>query len=228
MSSVQFLKNLWKVGGVTKNSSGAIDAQVSLRRDTLANLLAIVDAGDGEIAVATDFDALVEYQGDPSTTKVYRQSRRLEYARFGTSGTSIPNNTWTKVQQTLEVGNPDLLNAATSITIPSWVATPLNGEVYFELTGRFSVSSWGNGTVVSVKPVALILPSTRLDYDNDGAVATFTCDASGNGYVDFAFNYPSAVTLQVMDQIEFQILQNSGGSLIALGLDVTLKIYEEG
>lgn len=44
------------------DAEGNLPANVLHRRDTLANLLAIIDAGDGEIAVATDADALVVYK----------------------------------------------------------------------------------------------------------------------------------------------------------------------
>lgn len=41
---------------------GNLEAQVNLRKGLLADLLALTTAGDGEIAVATDFDAIVVYR----------------------------------------------------------------------------------------------------------------------------------------------------------------------
>ena len=58
-----------KMGVVKKDSAGNIKANVSLRSGTVSSLLALANAGDGELAVATDSDSLVVYKGNPSVGK---------------------------------------------------------------------------------------------------------------------------------------------------------------
>ena len=67
------------VGGVNYaaipiDANGNAVVNVSLRKDTLENLLLVADAGEGEIAVATDTDALVRYLGVPSVGVVFGRS----------------------------------------------------------------------------------------------------------------------------------------------------------
>jgi len=65
MSRNKHLKEHAELGYPEVDSDGNLLAEVTPRTDTLANLLAITDAGDGEVATATDEDALVVYRGDP-------------------------------------------------------------------------------------------------------------------------------------------------------------------
>lgn len=62
----------------TKDVNGNYIADIVPRTGTLASLLAVTNAGDGEIASATDFDAIVKYSGNaPSVGKPYYQSIHL-------------------------------------------------------------------------------------------------------------------------------------------------------
>ena len=58
-------------GIVEKDADGNVLANVVPRTGTLVSLLAISDAGDGEVATATDVEALVVYRGDPSVGQPY-------------------------------------------------------------------------------------------------------------------------------------------------------------
>lgn len=62
---------------LTFDANGNIVANVALRKDTLANLLLVADAADGEIAVATDADVLVRYLGSPSVGTVFGRTTEV-------------------------------------------------------------------------------------------------------------------------------------------------------
>lgn len=65
------------------DENGNLDANVTVRTNTLAALLAVVDAGDGEIAVCSDIDAMVVYKGNPALPVVYRKTG-IDFAMFRT------------------------------------------------------------------------------------------------------------------------------------------------
>ena len=59
------------------DADGNILAHVTPRVDTLANLLLVSDAGDGEVATASDVDSRVVYRGDPSVGIEYNRAESL-------------------------------------------------------------------------------------------------------------------------------------------------------
>jgi len=60
----------------------------------LANLLLITDAGDGEVATATDEDCQVIYRGSPSLGKPVFRSGLSLFASFGVEYTNFPVDTF--------------------------------------------------------------------------------------------------------------------------------------
>lgn len=66
------------LGPLTKDINGNYIANIVPRTGTLASLLAITNAGDGELASATDIDAIVKYSGNaPSVGKIYYKNSYL-------------------------------------------------------------------------------------------------------------------------------------------------------
>lgn len=76
---------------------GALEATVAHRTDTLAALLSITDAPEGEIAVATDRAALVRYSGTPSVGTVFMASTLRREMIFSGGGVSVPASTDTVI-----------------------------------------------------------------------------------------------------------------------------------
>src|SRR5574340_807177 len=78
----------WRAITVPIDANGIIQASVSLRTGNLADLLQVATAGDGEVAVASDADALVVYKGTPSVGVVYGRTTQVgffqAYAEFST------------------------------------------------------------------------------------------------------------------------------------------------
>ena len=83
----QHIKMHSKIGTPAVDANGNILAHVTPRVDTLANLLLVTDAGDGEVATASDFDARVVYKGSPSVGVPYSRSDLI--AGFSFSDGSI-------------------------------------------------------------------------------------------------------------------------------------------
>ena len=67
----QHIKMHSKLGVPATDADGNLLAHVAPRIDTLANLLLVTDAGDGEVATVSDESALVVYRGNPSVPEVY-------------------------------------------------------------------------------------------------------------------------------------------------------------
>ena len=65
-------------------------ANVTLRTGTLTSLLAISNAGDGEVAVATDVNALVVYNGIPSVGVPHYNTGFRAFGKVNLDITSVP------------------------------------------------------------------------------------------------------------------------------------------
>ena len=68
-----------------------LSAHVEPRVDTLANLLLVTDAGDGEVATASDVDARVVYKGVPSIGIPYSRSELIAFFKFRDNALIIPS-----------------------------------------------------------------------------------------------------------------------------------------
>ena len=87
----QHLKMHYKLGTPITDANGNILAHVTPRVDTLANLLLVTDAGDGEVATASDVDAMVVYKGNPSVGVPYNRSDSVGLFTFRDSSLVVPS-----------------------------------------------------------------------------------------------------------------------------------------
>lgn len=115
-------------------ATGDIISSVIMRTDTLATLLAETAAGDGEIGVATDQDALVVFKGSPSVPMVYRPSSEVAFSKCSVSY----SNAATITAVTLNISATGLLDQAGVLDATNDVITGLLAgdrvEVDAELT----------------------------------------------------------------------------------------------
>lgn len=114
-------KALKKLRYPSVDSGGNLLAQVTPRTGTLASLLAVSNAGDGEVATATDVDAQVVYKGDPSVGIPYFKSSQLWSAKMVGGFQTIPTATQQALAFTLasSYDNQGLFTSTTEITIPT-------------------------------------------------------------------------------------------------------------
>ena len=120
------------------NKDGNLEAHVLHRKDTLVNLLAVIDAGDGEIAIASDVDSMVVYKDDGSGNNVVGS----EYARAGNSPIFVRQAV---TDQTVPTSSQ--VSVTTALALPKY-----NANLQIALT--FSVPVLANWIWVSVDPIA--------------------------------------------------------------------------
>lgn len=90
----ELIRALEQLGYPVPDADGNLQANVTPRTGTLADLLTVTDAGDGEIATATDIEALVLYQGSPSVAKpMLRGVSVIAGAEVDSTVTSFPVGT---------------------------------------------------------------------------------------------------------------------------------------
>jgi hypothetical protein len=123
---------------VSTDADGNIQANVRLRTGTLASLLAISNAGDGEIAIATDKNAYVIYKGDPSVGRAYFKNGFRSLAAGGTQFQTLPVGT-TLTQLNLDTAQQDsdgLVDASADIiNIPAPLTAGNKTLVSLSITG---------------------------------------------------------------------------------------------
>lgn len=194
--------------------TGNVLGNVTPRADTLVNLLAISDAGDGEVATATDVDALVVYRGSPVSVGV-------PYYRDGTVGYTLGNlsflSTATGVTNTphplIATYDPDSLVASNIINLP-----PQNipGETYIvEMIANIGATPGPPlGTNI------FITPQRRRISDGlwQGFMNTFFGQINYNGGVNnFAAADSEPIDRTQYDQLRFITLHDSAGTVFLTG-----------
>lgn len=120
----------------------ALEATVVHRTDTLAALLSVTDAPEGEIAVATDRAALVRYSGAPSVGTVFMASTLRREMVFSGGGVSVPASTDTVIPlDTVRYNNGFTVDAAAdAITGLAFVQT-INLDAYLIFTGGTDITA---------------------------------------------------------------------------------------
>lgn len=189
---------------VTLDKDNILVANVVPRTGTLAALLtAVTDAGIGEIASATDVDALVKYHA-PNAGKAYYRSTKFGSAtmRRSTSQTAIPTGTDTKLTLNTAFVDPQAVcNAAnnqinipadvTHVKVTAMVTWPGGSGTYRKLT------LGSDGTpLTSYMPPHLMAPQhasqnfhqivsyPKVPWINTGAPATLFLSAAHDLGVD--------------------------------------------
>jgi len=77
------------LGVPKKDSDGNIPAQIIPRTGILASLLAVSNAGDGELATPTDVDGVVQYKGSPSVGTLLSSPHGLVKSENGRTAFSV-------------------------------------------------------------------------------------------------------------------------------------------
>jgi len=146
--------------GIQTDENGNLIANVSHRKGAIADLLAITNAGDGEIAVATDVNAIVVYRGiSPSVGKAYYMDKEVARAVASSSTTSIVTATETTLKLTAVTHDPNSLLDV----VNEWVVLPATGfnsievqvslgfisgdgtyrRIFLEVENTFGMADWG-------------------------------------------------------------------------------------
>lgn len=166
------------------DSSGNIIASVIPRTGTLAQLMTITDAGNGEVATATNVAAQVIYKGtSPSVPKAYFKNGLDFIAMSPVDGFSLAGS---NVDTVLSIGgarcSPGLLIDAGN----NWVNMPAHLQYatsldYFlcSLEADINISSLDAGAIVSVK-MQVYNSTTTAWVDSDQSPITAIADGSGN------------------------------------------------
>ena len=192
-------------------------ANVTLRKATLADLLVVADGGDGEIAVASDADALVVYDGS-SVGTVYPRAKAVNRVAGNLTFTSVATGA-TPTQLPINAGyDPQSLQVGGVMAIPiadlpyrsgrilttvqaSIVTTPgvtAGTEINLDIERqKVSDNSWSS---ILPKPATGIVPASTagvvfLNY------STFLLNTTWGDY----------------DNLRFVASHSSGGSLFMLG-----------
>ncbi len=91
MSIAGFLQMLSKLGYPTVDSNGNLLAEITPRTDTIANLTQVSDAGNGELATATDTEpAIVLFRGDPTAEYYIMGNHGYKVFEGNFQTTSVP------------------------------------------------------------------------------------------------------------------------------------------
>ena len=128
MTFVQFQKLLSTINLAKADAEGNIRAQVGLRQDSLDQLILVNNAIEGEIALASDYNAAVTYTGDPITSTVisFGYSHSLS---IGLTGSYPAGNT-----NVLNIdGSPNPISSENSADIVDTVADLLLIPTYTNL-----------------------------------------------------------------------------------------------
>ena len=150
----ELLQELARLGYPIPDANGNLQAQVTPRTGTLAELLAVADAGEGEIATATDIEAQVMYHNGEAKPFVRAPSAVIS-AFIDEAVTSIAAGAdWKVVPLTgsNESAPQNLVDVASaSIILPSWIAqapASLSKRAFLrvEMAARFLIFAATAGT----------------------------------------------------------------------------------
>lgn len=135
------------------DANGNAIANVALRKDTLANLLLVADAGDGEIAIASDADVMVRYLGSPSVATIFGRSTQTGFLYANGAVTLAASGSDVKLALSGTSGGSAGSNAAVIALLDatnSWVTCPAASICsHLELSVDVPIPQAG-GTVRSV------------------------------------------------------------------------------
>lgn len=141
------------------DSNGNLLASVTPRTGTLATLLSIANAGNGEVATATDVNAQVVYRGDPSVGKATFRYKRATYAIAALHNTTaIPTGVATPVDF-----------AAAGHTDPDAQVDATANVITLDSTIIHNSATLGFGLAVSgyIKPSAAGATYLKLEFEAD-------------------------------------------------------------
>lgn len=176
MNKQELQKLLNKLGISVDVEGNLLTNGIVPRTDTLTNLLAVADAGNGEVAAATDTEAIVLYQGSPSVGIPFFRSGMLAIYN-GTPGPvnfSAPTGDTVIPLHVFACSPPSWINETTdSFDEPSW--NPFNADNALYLEG--TVQMVGIGFTASTEA------AIKLQYKDSGGA---WLDLSGVAYFDNA------------------------------------------
>ena len=219
-----------QLGILPTDENGNVLANVVLRKGTLASLLTISDAGDGEIATATDVDSLVVYHGSPSVGIPYSRNGVVARANAGVAFTLVP--TATDVDAELNpVFNPDgIINNIDDIfEIPSNLPLVAGEEMLVE----FDIKLFGTpGVAVGTNMFLSIQKRKKSDLTYSALTTKIIATSSSvsEPWVNYARIVISDFQLQLegvneIDALKFVLSHDSGGS-ISFFAEINMVIRE--
>lgn len=138
------------------DANGNIVANVALRKDTLANLLLVADAADGEIAVATDADVLVRYLGSPSVGTVFGRTTEVGSLYIAGAVTMVGSGEDTKLQFSYPVASNSYFLGLFSDANDWFTLPPASVATHFEI----NCNALGNATGGTLRELALQVDSS--------------------------------------------------------------------
>lgn len=136
---------------LTFDANGNIVANVALRKDTLANLLLVADAADGEIAVAIDADVLVRYLGSPSVGTVFGRTTEVGALYIAGTATAVDSGVDTKLQFSSPVASNSYFLGLFSDANDWFTMPPASVATHFEINS----SARGSATGGTLRELAL-------------------------------------------------------------------------
>lgn len=133
------------------DANGNAIANVALRKDTLANLLLVADAADGEIAVATDADVLVRYLGSPSVGTVFGRTTEVGTLYILGTVTTVGSGVDTKLEFASPVASNSYFLGLFSDANDWFTMPPASVATHFEI----NCSALGTATGGTLRELAL-------------------------------------------------------------------------
>ena len=227
MSVIKHLKEHFKLGYPQVDEDGNLIASVVPRTDTLFNLLAVADAGDGEVASATDVQALVLYQGSPSVgTPFHRASNLITY--MGGFDTSFPNGD-TTMPINEAVTSPPGVAVADEFILPNYTPNNSVGDILY---GQILLNGFGTGfTAAAIIEFELqYYNSVSLSWNNFHTGVSLRMIADGSGIVSDSGNmFGSLQSTNLTNATKIRVLVNNNsaatGTFILSG--VNLRVWTD-
>lgn len=154
------------------DENGNVIANVSHRTGTLADLLAVADAGTGEIAVATDVNAMVMYKAGSIPITFIRQQMASAFVQY--SGTY-------ELATDVKSPVPSFDQWPTSIGLPASVVDTANGEI--DLSSL--VAGYGGGNMIITATMDVVIYGLGIGDDIEVGMDTYS--SMSNSWVNGPF-----------------------------------------
>lgn len=179
-------------------ATGDIISSVIMRTDTLATLLSETAAGDGEIAVATDQNALVVFKGSPSVPIVYRPSSEVAYSKCVVAYTNAP----TVTAVTLDISATGLLDQAGVIDATNNAITGLLAGDRVEVDAELLILGDSGGTY------------RKLWLEHETSPGVWDVFGDGQEYsesvLDGFYRFTARVSMDAAENVRIRFQHNAG------------------